>query len=209
MPPTEPGTHQFEKLKKLVDDQLAGWAELQKTDVPAFPKLVSDRGIPSVVVALRQIGARAFSSTTSLRKANGARASRPCLHDLGLLPLTPLQLAVQPSKKRALKPQQLNLCASFRHRMTSPPKCLSQCPSKLTNAPSLPASPKFTISTVSRTTSGRCVKRMGRNGGDHECFYSRCENRATCGLANTPWSSWRRNNQPIRFNSSRQKPRRR
>jgi len=49
--PTEPGTRQFEKLKKLVDDQLAGWAELQKTDVPAFQKLVSDRGIPPVVVA--------------------------------------------------------------------------------------------------------------------------------------------------------------
>jgi hypothetical protein len=49
--PTEPGTRQFEKLKKLVDDQLAGWAELQKTAVPAFQKVVSDRGIPPVVVA--------------------------------------------------------------------------------------------------------------------------------------------------------------
>jgi len=66
LPPTEPGTHQFEKLKKLVDDQLAGWAELQKTDVQAFQKLVSDRGIPPVVVAPPD-RARAFSSTTSLR----------------------------------------------------------------------------------------------------------------------------------------------
>ena len=49
--PTEPGTRQFDKLKKLVDDQLAGWTELQKTDVPAFQKLVSDRGVPPVVVA--------------------------------------------------------------------------------------------------------------------------------------------------------------
>ena len=49
--PTAPAFRQFEKLKKLVDDQLAGWSELQKTDVPAFQKLVSDRGIPPVVVA--------------------------------------------------------------------------------------------------------------------------------------------------------------
>ena len=49
--PTEPAFRQFDKLKKLVDDQLAAWAEMQSSDVPAFQKLVSDRGIPPVVVA--------------------------------------------------------------------------------------------------------------------------------------------------------------
>jgi hypothetical protein len=49
--PTEPGTRQFEKLKKLVDDQLASWEALRTVDVPAFQKLVSDRGIPPVVIA--------------------------------------------------------------------------------------------------------------------------------------------------------------
>jgi photosystem II stability/assembly factor-like uncharacterized protein len=49
--PTEPGTRQFEKLKKLVDGQLAGWAELQKTGVLVFQKLVSDRGIAPIVIA--------------------------------------------------------------------------------------------------------------------------------------------------------------
>ena len=48
--PTEPGYHQFDKLKQLVDEQLAGWTQLQTTDIPAFQKLVSDRGIPSVMV---------------------------------------------------------------------------------------------------------------------------------------------------------------
>jgi hypothetical protein len=49
--PTEPGTRQFDKLKKLVDDQLAAWEQLQKSDVPAFQQLISDRGVPPVVVA--------------------------------------------------------------------------------------------------------------------------------------------------------------
>ncbi len=49
--PTEPASRQFDKLKKLVDDQLAPWAEMQRADVPAFQKLVLDRGIPPVMVA--------------------------------------------------------------------------------------------------------------------------------------------------------------
>ena len=49
--PTEPGTRQFDKLKKLVDQQLAAWDELQRTDVAAFQKMVSEHGIPPVLVA--------------------------------------------------------------------------------------------------------------------------------------------------------------
>jgi len=49
--PTEPGYQQFEKLKKLVDDQLSGWDAIQRTDVPAFQKMVAERGIGPVVVA--------------------------------------------------------------------------------------------------------------------------------------------------------------
>ena len=49
--PTEPGTRQFDKLKKLVDQQLAAWDELQRSDVAAFQKVVSEHGIPPVLVA--------------------------------------------------------------------------------------------------------------------------------------------------------------
>jgi photosystem II stability/assembly factor-like uncharacterized protein len=48
--PTEPGTRQFEKLKKLVDDQLATWDALQKTDIPTFQKQISDKSIPAIVI---------------------------------------------------------------------------------------------------------------------------------------------------------------
>jgi len=49
--PTEPGSRQFEKLKKLLDEQLERWSELQRTDVSAFQKMAADHGIPPVVVA--------------------------------------------------------------------------------------------------------------------------------------------------------------
>jgi photosystem II stability/assembly factor-like uncharacterized protein len=49
--PTEPGYRQFDKLKKLLDEQLERWSELQRTDVAAFQKMAADHGIPPVVVA--------------------------------------------------------------------------------------------------------------------------------------------------------------
>jgi len=147
---------------------------------PGVPKLVSDRGIPSVVVAPPD-RARAFSSTTSLRKANGGTGVPPVPPRSRPLPLTPLQLAVQPSKNVLLNRNSLNLCASFRHRMTSPSKMpFPNCPSKLTNAPSLPLSPQ-SQSPPCPAPPAVGASTNGAKRGDHECFYSRCENRATCG----------------------------
>ncbi len=49
--PTEPAYRQFEKLKRLLDEQLEHWSDLQRTDVAAFQKMTADHGIPPVVVA--------------------------------------------------------------------------------------------------------------------------------------------------------------
>ncbi len=48
--PTESAYREFEKLKKQADGFLAGWAELQKTDLATFQKLTSNQGIQAVVV---------------------------------------------------------------------------------------------------------------------------------------------------------------
>jgi photosystem II stability/assembly factor-like uncharacterized protein len=49
--PTQAAYSQFEKIKGLIDEQLNAWMELQRTDVAAFQKMVSDRGIPPVLLA--------------------------------------------------------------------------------------------------------------------------------------------------------------
>ncbi len=49
-PPTEGEYREFEKLKKQVDDHVAQWSELQRTDLASFQKLTSDQGIQAIVV---------------------------------------------------------------------------------------------------------------------------------------------------------------
>jgi photosystem II stability/assembly factor-like uncharacterized protein len=49
--PNEPAYRQFDKLKKLLDEQLTHWTRLQQGDLAAFQKLASERNIPAVVVA--------------------------------------------------------------------------------------------------------------------------------------------------------------
>jgi hypothetical protein len=48
--PTEAAVARFEVLKKQTQEALAGWAEVQKTDVSAFQKLAAERGVPAIVV---------------------------------------------------------------------------------------------------------------------------------------------------------------
>jgi photosystem II stability/assembly factor-like uncharacterized protein len=48
--PTEAEYREFEKLKKEADENLARWAELQRTDVAAFQKLTSQQGIQAIVI---------------------------------------------------------------------------------------------------------------------------------------------------------------
>ena len=48
--PTEAEYREFEKLKKEADENLARWAELQRTDVAAFQRLISQQGIQAIVV---------------------------------------------------------------------------------------------------------------------------------------------------------------
>jgi len=48
--PTEAATKRFDELKKQVDDVVAKWNDLQKSDVATFQKLAIDRGIPPVAV---------------------------------------------------------------------------------------------------------------------------------------------------------------
>ena len=48
--PTEPSYKQFDQMKKLVDQQLTGWTELQRSDLAAFQKLTAEHAIPTVML---------------------------------------------------------------------------------------------------------------------------------------------------------------
>jgi photosystem II stability/assembly factor-like uncharacterized protein len=48
--PTEAASKRFDELKQQVDNAVAKWADLQKSDVATFQKLAIDRGIPPVAV---------------------------------------------------------------------------------------------------------------------------------------------------------------
>ena len=48
--PTEAAIRQFAKLKQRADDVLARWAEIQRTDLPAFQKLAAGQDIQAIVV---------------------------------------------------------------------------------------------------------------------------------------------------------------
>ena len=48
--PTESEYQQYEKLKKQADDYLAHWAELQKTDLASFQKMMAGQNIQAIVV---------------------------------------------------------------------------------------------------------------------------------------------------------------
>jgi hypothetical protein len=48
--PTAAAVQRFGELKTQVDEALAKWADLQKSDVATFQKLAIDRGIPPVAV---------------------------------------------------------------------------------------------------------------------------------------------------------------
>jgi photosystem II stability/assembly factor-like uncharacterized protein len=48
--PTEAEYQQFDKLKKQTDDYLAHWAELQKTDLASFQKIMAGQNIQAIVV---------------------------------------------------------------------------------------------------------------------------------------------------------------
>jgi photosystem II stability/assembly factor-like uncharacterized protein len=53
-PPTEAEYRVFEKLKKQADDSMAHWAELQKTDLAAFQKMMAGQNILAIVVPGRE-----------------------------------------------------------------------------------------------------------------------------------------------------------
>jgi photosystem II stability/assembly factor-like uncharacterized protein len=48
--PTEAAIRQFAKLKQRANDVLARWAEIQRTDLPAFQKLAAGQDIQAIVV---------------------------------------------------------------------------------------------------------------------------------------------------------------
>ena len=48
--PTAAEEQRFEELKRQVDAALAGWSDMQKTEVAGFQKLVGERGMQAVVV---------------------------------------------------------------------------------------------------------------------------------------------------------------
>jgi photosystem II stability/assembly factor-like uncharacterized protein len=48
--PTEAASREFDKLKKQADDYLAHWAEIQRTDLATFQKLVAGQNIQAIVV---------------------------------------------------------------------------------------------------------------------------------------------------------------
>jgi photosystem II stability/assembly factor-like uncharacterized protein len=48
--PTEAEYQEFDKLKKQTDDYLAHWAELQKTDLASFQKIMAGQNIQGIVV---------------------------------------------------------------------------------------------------------------------------------------------------------------
>jgi photosystem II stability/assembly factor-like uncharacterized protein len=49
-PPTASAYRVFEKLKKQADDYLARWAEIQRTDLAAFQKMMAGQNIQAIVV---------------------------------------------------------------------------------------------------------------------------------------------------------------
>jgi photosystem II stability/assembly factor-like uncharacterized protein len=48
--PTEAAVREFDKLKKSAEDALTRWAEIQRTDLPAFQKTVAGQNIQAIVV---------------------------------------------------------------------------------------------------------------------------------------------------------------
>ena len=48
--PTEAALHEFDKLKRMADDALRRWAEIQRTDLAAFQKTVAGQNIQAIVV---------------------------------------------------------------------------------------------------------------------------------------------------------------
>jgi len=57
--PTEAEYRIFDKLKKQTDDSLAHWAELQRTDLAAFQRMMAGQNIQAIVLpATESEGAR-------------------------------------------------------------------------------------------------------------------------------------------------------
>jgi photosystem II stability/assembly factor-like uncharacterized protein len=54
--PTEAAYRKFDKLKKLADAQLGAWAEVQKTDLAAFQKMVAGQNIQAIVLPAAESG---------------------------------------------------------------------------------------------------------------------------------------------------------
>ncbi len=48
--PTEAEYHEFDKLKKQADESLSRWAEIERTDLAAFDRLMAGRNIEAIVV---------------------------------------------------------------------------------------------------------------------------------------------------------------
>jgi photosystem II stability/assembly factor-like uncharacterized protein len=55
--PTEAAFQQFDKLKKDADESLSRWAEIERTDLPAFDRLMSGQNIQTIVVPAYEHGA--------------------------------------------------------------------------------------------------------------------------------------------------------
>ena len=73
--PNEPAYRQFDKLKKLLDEQLTHWTQLQQGDLAAFQKLASGRNIPAVVVAPGELLAEPCCKTGEERGGSAASDS--------------------------------------------------------------------------------------------------------------------------------------
>jgi len=48
--PTEAALHEFDKLKRMADDALTRWADIQRTDLATFQKIVAGQNIQAIVV---------------------------------------------------------------------------------------------------------------------------------------------------------------
>jgi photosystem II stability/assembly factor-like uncharacterized protein len=55
--PTEAALQQFDKLEKDADESLSRWAEIERTDLPAFDRLMSRQNIQTIVVPAYEHGA--------------------------------------------------------------------------------------------------------------------------------------------------------
>jgi photosystem II stability/assembly factor-like uncharacterized protein len=53
-PPTEAEYRTFEKLKKQAEESVAHWAELQRTDLPAFQKMMAGQNIQAIVIPVAE-----------------------------------------------------------------------------------------------------------------------------------------------------------